>query len=96
MPLNIVFSFGQCLRRCMPCDAQTFIQLPADTPIHHEVFALLLKEPWLVDLFRSICLEHLKKEPDARHRVGPKQSDQYLISIRKRKLNSDESSRSLC
>ena len=57
MPLNIVLNFQSSLRRCVPCDAQTFFKLRRDTPLHHEAFALLLKEPWLVELFDSICTQ---------------------------------------
>ena len=57
MTLNILLNFKIALRRCVPCDAQTFFSLRPDTPLVYEVLALLLKEPWLVDLLGRICLQ---------------------------------------
>ena len=60
------------LRRLFLCDAQACCSLHRDTPLHHEVFALLLKEPWLVDLFGSIRLQ-FKTEQGSNRRMYRKQ-----------------------
>ena len=54
--LDIVQAFRNTLRAAMPTDARAYFALPADMPLHSEMFALLLKETWLVELFTQCYL----------------------------------------
>ena len=71
-PLKIVMNFKGNLRRLMPCDAQRFFSLHRNLPLHFEVFALLLKEPWIVDMMSEECAQFVSDSSD-RHRMVAEQ-----------------------
>ena len=71
--LDIVRCFRHALRSAMPTDAQAYFLLPANLPLHVEMMALLLQEPWLVDLFMQ-CYEDEAGSKATKHRLQTKAS----------------------
>ena len=67
LPLKIVLNFKGNLSRLVPCDAQKLFSHPRNIPLHFEVFAMLLREPWIVDMLCDMCSQF-----DTEHSARPR------------------------
>ena len=78
--LGIVRGFRETLKRAMPTDARAYLALPRDMPLHSEMFALLLKETWLVKLYEE-CYAAPEVPPPKRRRKWVKMPSEYQIDV---------------